>query len=208
MKKLFFAFLVLFSFILTSCSDKIIGYSVVLWNIPEHNLQAGNVLPVYIKSNISHVYIVGLENGEKLEIPLWQMTEPVKKNKINNVAKKYQEYSHTYASVKTDGLPCRAEAVNTSKQVYRLRKGEVIKILYQGNGQAPMTGGKPLEGNWYKILTDSGTQGWCFSYNLKLYQVDEEGNPVGGQNIVVEEERMNAGTLSLQMCGIRKNLRL
>lgn len=189
MKKLFFAFLVLFSLILTSCSDKIIGYSVVLWNIPEHNLQAGNVLPVYIKSNISHVYIVGLENGEKLEIPLWQMTEPVKKNKINNVAKKYQEYSHTYASVKTDGLPCRAEAVNTSKQVYRLRKGEVIKILYQGNGQAPMTGGKPLEGNWYKILTDSGTQGWCFSYNLKLYQVDEEGNPVGGQNIVVEEEK-------------------
>jgi len=67
MKKIFFAFLVLFFLILTSCSDKIIGYSVVLWNIPEHNLQAGNVLPVYIKSNISHVYIVGLENGEKLE---------------------------------------------------------------------------------------------------------------------------------------------
>ena len=189
MKKLFFAFLVLFSLILTSCSDKIIGYSVVLWNIPEHKLQAGNVLPVYIKSNISHVYIVGLENGEKLEIPLWQMTEPVKKNKINNVAKKYQEYSHTYASVKTDGLPCRAEAVNTSKQVYRLRKGEIIKILYQGNGQAPMTGGKPLEGNWYKILTEDGTQGWCFSYNLKLYEVDDAGKPLGGQTIVVEEEK-------------------
>ena len=189
MKKLFFAFFLLFSLFLTSCSDKIIGYSVLLWTIPEQNLQAGNVLPVYIKSNISHVYIVAKEDGEKIEIPLWQMTEPVKKSKINNVAKRYQEHSHTYASVKTDGLPCRAEAVNTSKQVYRLRKGEIIKILYQGNGQAPMTGGKPLEGNWYKILTEDGTQGWCFSYNLKLYEVDDAGKPLGGQTIVVEEEK-------------------
>ncbi len=182
-------FSLLFTIVLSGCSDKIIGYSVLLWTIPEQNLQAGNVLPVYIKSNISHVYIVGKEDGEKIEIPLWQMTEPVKKSKIAHVAKRYQEHSHTYASVKTDGLPCRAEAVNTSKQVYRLRKGEVIKILYQGNGQAPMTGGKPLEGNWYKILTDDGTQGWCFSYNLKLYEVDDTGKPVGGQAVVVEEEK-------------------
>lgn len=189
MKKLFFAFFLLFSLFLTSCSDKIMGYSVVLWTIPEHNIPAGEILPVYIKSNISHVYIVEKADGSKIEIPLWQMTEPVKKNKIQNVAKKYSEHSHTYASVKTDGLPCRAEAVNTSKQVYRLRKGEVIKILYQGNGQAPMTGGKPLEGNWYKILTDDGTQGWCFSYNLKLYEVDDQGQPLGGQTVIVEEEK-------------------
>lgn len=172
MKRLLLFATILFSIVLTSCSEKIMGYSVVLWNVPEQNIKSGDVLPVYIKSNISHVYVVQKSDGEKIELPLWQLTEPVKKNKIAEIKSRYEPTALTYASVKTDGLPCRAEAVNTSKQVYRLRKGEIIKILYKGKGQIPMTGGVPLEGDWYKILTDDGTQGWCFSYNLTLYESD------------------------------------
>ncbi len=175
-----------------SCDDKVMGYSILLWDMPEYKLQSGQVLPVYIRSNISHVYVAGVAGNsdalEKIEIPLWQLTEPVKKNKLNTVTKKYEECAHTYASVKTDGLPCRAEPVNTSKQVYRLRKAEVIKILYKGNGQAPMTGGVPLEGDWYRILTKDGSQGWCFSYNLNLYETDENGEQVGGAKIEIVEE--------------------
>lgn len=172
---------------LTSCDD-MLGYGVVLWNVPEYGIQAGQVVPVFIKSNISHVYVIGLEDGQKVEIPLWQLTEPVAKKKIEPVAQKYQEYSSWYASVKLDGLPCRAEAVNTAKQVYRLRKGEVIKILYQGKGQQVMAGKNALEGNWYKILTDNGTEGWCFSYNLNLYEVGADGSRIGGEEIVAEVE--------------------
>lgn len=178
-----------------SCKDKVMGYSVLLWNMPEYQLQSGDVLPVYIRSNISHVYVAGIESQgseskelEKIEIPLWQLTEPVKKSKLAAVVKKYEDCAHTYASVKVDGLPCRAEPVNTSKQVYRLRKAEVIKLLYKGNGQAPMTGGVPLEGDWYRILTKDGSQGWCFSYNLNLYETDENGEQVGGAKIEVVEE--------------------
>ena len=54
--------------ILTSCSN-ITGYGMLLWGIPEYHLQDGDIVPVYIKSNISHVYVVGLpENGGKIEI--------------------------------------------------------------------------------------------------------------------------------------------
>lgn len=175
-----------------SCDDKVMGYSVLLWDMPEYKIQSGQVLPVYIRSNISHVYVAGVagQDGEleKVEIPLWQLTDPVKKSKLGAVSKKYEECAHTYASVKIDGLPCRAEPVNTSKQVYRLRKSEVIKLLYKGNGQAPMTGGVPLEGDWYRILTKDGSQGWCFSYNLNLYETDENGEQVGGAKIEVVEE--------------------
>lgn len=164
------------------------GYSVVLWNIPEQNIASGDVVPVYIRSNISHVYVVGKADGEKIEIPLWQLTEPVKKNKISAVAAKYSENAHTYASVKLDGLPCRAEPVNTAKQVYRLRKGEIIKILYKGKGQAPMSGKTALEGDWYKILAEDGTPGWCFSYNLNMYETSATGERIGGAEIVEEEE--------------------
>ena len=210
MKKAFFVFLAVFSLLLVSCKDKVMGYSVLLWDVPEYKLQSGQILPVFIRSNISQVYVVGIQDSAeetavdssknesknaneltKIEIPLWQLTEPVKKSKIATVSKKYSDLAHTYASVKLDGLPCRAEPVNTSKQVYRLRKAEVIKLLYKGTGQAPMTGGVPLEGDWYKILTSDGTQGWCFSYNLNLYETDENGEQIGGEKIEVEEEEDN-----------------
>ena len=172
----------------TSCKDKIMGYSVVLWNAPEYNLCDGDIVPVYIRSNISQVYVIGAEDGTKLEIPLWQLTDPVKKSKIGDVQKKYAAYAHNYASVKTDGLPARSDPVNTSKQVYRLRKNEVIKILYKGKGTAPMTGGVPLEGDWFRILTEDGTQGWCFSYNLVLFETDEKGQRIGNDGLQEEEE--------------------
>ena len=188
MKRYFYALIILLSFLLVSCSEKIMGYSVVLWTIPEYQIESGQVVPVYIKSNISHVYVVGTESGEKIEIPLWQLTDPVKKGKVDAVAKKYSEYANTYASVKLNGLPSRAEPVNTAKQVYRLRKGEVVKILYKGEGTAPMTGGKPLPGEWFKILMNDGTQGWCFSYNLAMFQMDKNGEQIGGEVIEETEE--------------------
>lgn len=187
-KKFFTSVAILFLAILfTSCSEKIMGYSVVLWNIPEYEIASGDVVEVYIKSNISHVYVVGTKNHEKIEVPLWQITEPVKKSKIKNQIEKYSEYANTYASVKLDGLPAREEAINTAKQVYRLRKGEIIKILYKGNGTAPTTGKNTLSGEWYRILTDNGTEAWCFSYNLTMFQTDSKGNQIGGVKIKTEE---------------------
>lgn len=162
------------------------GYSVLLWNLPDYELQDGDIVPVYIKSNISHVYVIGV--GErKVEVPLWQLTEPTSKMKTNKKAKKLSEYANTYASVSVDGLPIRAEAVNTAKQVYRLRQNENIKILYKGKGQSVMTGKKQLEGDWLKVLTSDGTEGWCFSYNLKLYKTDKLGQKIGNEETESEE---------------------
>lgn len=188
MKRVFLILLTFTTIFLTSCKDKVMGYSVVLWNIPEQNIASGDVVPVFIKSNISHVYVIGKTDGEKIEVPLWQLTEPVSKRKVSKITTLYKENARTYASVKIDGLPSRAEPVNTAKQVYRLRKGEVIKILYKGEGQAPMTGKNPLPGDWYKILTEDGTSGWCFSYNLNLYETTATGERVGGEEIVEEVE--------------------
>ena len=85
MKKLFVPLIIFFSLILTSCSDKIMGYSVVLWKIPEQQIKSGDIVPVYIKSNISHVYVIGTESGEKIEVALWQLTEPVTIVKIHTI---------------------------------------------------------------------------------------------------------------------------
>ena len=176
-------------FFLSSCSG-ITGYSVLLWGIPEHNLLDSDIVPVYIKSNISHVYVIGIpETDEKIEVPLWQITEPQKKRKALKMAQAYKDYKHQYALIKIDGLPIRSEPVNTSKQVYRLRKNETIKLLYKGKGAAPMSGNKALEGDWLKVLTQTGTTGWCFSYNLKQIEMADDGTFLSdGSEDIVEED--------------------
>jgi hypothetical protein len=188
MKRFFNLLPLIFVFVLSGCSDKIMGYSVLLWSNQEYEIPSGSVLPVYIKSNISQVYVVGAPDGQKIELPLWQLTEPVKKSKIAKVLEVYESQASVYASVKVDGLPGRAEHVNTSKQVYRFRKGEILKILYKGKGTAPMTGGKPLEGDWYRFLTKTGVQGWCFSYNLNIYEAGLDLQPVDGTIQLEAEE--------------------
>lgn len=182
------AFFIFSALMFVSCKDKIMGYSVVLWNLPDYSIQDGDAVPVYIRSNISSVYVIGLEDNQKVEVPLWKLTEPVKKSKLKNIQSRYEEYAHYYASVKLDGLPCRAEPINTSKQVYRLRKGEVIKILYKTKGQAVMAGQNALEGDWFRILTSDGTLGYCFSYNLNIYETDSSGLQISGEVIEEEEE--------------------
>ena len=50
---------------------------MLLWELPEHNIQDGQIVKVYFKSNISHVYIVGIPGSkERYEVPLWQITVP------------------------------------------------------------------------------------------------------------------------------------
>lgn len=183
----------LFMSLLISCGNRVKGYSVLLWNLPEYKLQDGDLVPVYIRSNISQVYVMGTSQG-KIEVPLWQLTEPQNKFKAKKTAQKYAEYRHKYASVAMDGLPMRAEPVNTAKQVYRLRKSENVKILYKGKGQAVYAGKNPLEGDWLRILTSDGTEGWCFSYNLRPYETNINGERINGE--VVQEVNQADAALS------------
>lgn len=162
----------------TSCGSKL-GWSVLLWNNTDYQIADGTIVRVYIKSNISHVYVVSLPGSrKKVELPIWELTEPVSHHKAVKQAARYANYAQTYATVMLDGLPIRAEPVNTAKQVYRLRKGETIRALYEGSGQSVNNGKGALEGKWLRVLTSTGTQGWCFSHNLKLYMASLNGQTV------------------------------
>lgn len=167
------------------------GYGVLLWSIPEYNLTDGTIVPVYIKSNISQVYVIGIPSSkEKIEVPLWQITDPVSKRKVEKQAQRYSEYKSVYAYVNRDGLPMRAEPANNAKQVYRLRKDEILKVLYKGKGAAVMSGSNPLEGDWLRVLTSDGTYGWCFSYSLRLFNENDENSSMIVDQEIVEDEAL------------------
>jgi hypothetical protein len=161
----------LLTIILFSSCSKREGWGVLLWSTEKPPIFSGTVLPVFIKSNINQVWVVGVpQSTEKLEIPISQLEFLGSRRKAIHWARKFSEYAHLYAENLQDGLPVRENTDNNAKRVYRLRTGEIIKILEKVNGNPPIsTTGDPLPGDWYKVLTLDGTIGYCFSYRLKLF---------------------------------------
>jgi len=164
----------------TGCSPSA-GYGVVNWSIPDLGLSAGDIVPLHVRSNISQMYIIGTGSGgkDRAEVPLWQITQFKSRSAARRHAQTLMEFRYTYARVKLNGLPIRAAAENTSRQVYRLRQDEIIKILRKGAGAPVISRDAPLEGDWFEVMTADGTTGWCFSYNLELFdERTESGLPV------------------------------
>ena len=97
------------------------------------------------------------------------------------------EHKHAYARVKLDGLPMRSNPDNTSNQVYRLKLGQLVKILWFGEGVPVLKGGKPMDGQWYEVITEDGVRGWCFSYNLTIYD-ERESESSENTNLAQEKD--------------------
>jgi hypothetical protein len=175
---IFFSFLFsLFSLLfLSSCSK--LGYGVLLWSTEDPVILSGTVLPVYIKSNIDQVWVVGVpessrtdkKGNTKIEIPLSLLNFAGSKKKARALADEFAYYAPAYAENLQDGLPIRDNPDNGARRVYKLRTGEIIKILDKVEGNPPISmTGDPLPGDWYKVLTQNGYTGYCFSYRLKIF---------------------------------------
>lgn len=155
--------------VFTSC-QRSLGYGVLLWSMPEKSLNDGTLLKIHIKSNITKMYVASIPGqGGKFEVPLWQLSEPASRNKTLKNYEPFRQFERIYANVLLDGLPIRFEASNTSRQIYRLRKGEIVKILEKGAEEQLTSGVNKFDGNWYRVMTKDGTRGWCFSYNLAIF---------------------------------------
>ena len=163
----------------SSCSK--MGYGILLWSIEDPPIFSGSIMPVYIKSNIDKVWVVGIPDhlkaahgSDKIEVPISRFEFVGSKRKAETRAVQFAEYSIVYAENLTDGLPIRDNTDNNARRVYRLRVGEIIKVLGKAQGNPPIgASGDPLPGDWLKVLTSDGVTGFCFSNRLKLYHQDE-----------------------------------
>jgi hypothetical protein len=166
-----------------SCSSRL-GWGLVLWTAPEGPIAAGSIVPVYIKSNIQKVYVVGVPNlkgkykGKKIELPFWQVELYSRRGKAVSRVKAMGDNVSLYMIAARDGLPLRDKPTNEAKRVYRLREGQTVKVLEKSVGDVVSTGGQVLPGSWYLVLAGDGTKGYIFSYALRLYDEAKEGPPV------------------------------
>jgi len=164
---------------LASCSSKL-GWGVVLWTSEDQRLLAGDVVPVYIKSNIQSLYVVGVPGDkEKAELPLWQVEIFRTKKAAEARVAALGEYKSVYMAATLDGIPVRDKPSNAhGTQVYRLRGGQSVKVLEKVEGEEVATGGQRLPGDWFRVLAEDGTLGYAYSYAFKTYDATKEGPPV------------------------------
>ncbi|MDX9826205.1 MAG: SH3 domain-containing protein [Spirochaetia bacterium] len=169
--------LLLFAGILASCESRI-GWGLVLWSVKGTELKSGLVVPVYLKSNITKQYVIGLEDtDERFEVPLWQIEYQRSKKAAQKEAEALGELAPIYFIAERDGLPVRETPSNNAnaRRVYRMREGEMVKALAKVEGEAVYTGSEKLPGDWYLVITKDGTRGYVFSYALSIFDesIDE-----------------------------------
>jgi len=190
-KVIYYCFFSLIIFSLVSCNK--IGYGVLLWSMEDPLVESGSVLPVYVKSNIEKKWVVGFPETEgfdknfKFEIPFTQFHFAGNKKNAQFYAEVFAPHAKSYAENELDGLPIRDAPDNNARRVYRLRIGEIIKILGLAEGVPPIgTSGDPLPGGWYRVITNDGITGFCFSNRLRIFDWDANdlrNNPFGEENI-------------------------
>jgi hypothetical protein len=178
------------------------GWGVLLWSSGDPAIPSGTVLPVYIRSNIEQVWVVGVpeayRNGkdglDKMEIPLPQFELAGSRGAARRRAAEFAPMALTYAETLQDGLPIRENPDNGARRVYRLRAGEIIKMLAPAEGTAAISAtGDPLPGSWYRVMAEDGSTGYCFSYRLKLFE--HYGGPLAAA--VTEEEEADDPDLEM-----------
>lgn len=177
---------------LVSCSSRI-GWGVVLWSVKGTSAKAGSIVPIYLKSNITKVYVIGLEDEKdvKLEVPLWQVEMFSSRRAAEQRIQKMGDYVSTYMIALRDGLPVRDKPSNAAKRVYRLHEKELVKILEKVEGEAVFTGNTQLPGDWYQVLTLDGTRGYVFSNTMQMFD-ETAGEAPALQSVQTDQDTINA----------------
>ncbi|MCX7788581.1 MAG: SH3 domain-containing protein [Spirochaetes bacterium] len=160
-------FVLLLTLLSFGCGRRTIGYGVVLWSPEEQAVSTGAMVPVYEESRIKKTYIIGVPTQKApYEIPASRVQVFRSRKEAEAFASQFESVRYLFAISERRALPIREKPDRLSKQVYRLRQDELIKILQLGTEPSDENG---LKGHWHKVLAEDGTVGYCFDYYLTLY---------------------------------------
>lgn len=176
-RNLLFILVILLTF--GGCGEKPAGFGVLLWledtGADQESaadspggllLKEGEIYPVYAESNLRDTYnLVPPKTGE-FEVTRWRMEFFSSENDARNFAASYDPYRNIYGETKRSGQAIRAAADSNSERIYRLRVGQIVKVLEKLPQE--VTEGS-LTDYWYRVLTEDGTKGFCFGGNLEIF---------------------------------------
>jgi hypothetical protein len=167
--------------LLSSCGPRAAGWGVVLWGSagpddPSGVPAAGSVVAVIGRSEIEGTCLLAAQ-GRKggVEVPAARVRVFGKKAEASAFAAGFAQYAAAWAfSQKQDPppLPIREEAKPDAKTVYKLKPGQLMKVVGRSAEKQAI---KPYTDYWYEVVTEDGFGGWVFGHFLKVFAA--EGDP-------------------------------
>lgn len=148
---------------ITACSPRYQGYAVVIWPATESGISAGTQAPVI--AGLEQEYLSLSVNNEPEDVEAWRVLVFEEQAAADDFAAQFDGWTDSYAVSLRTALPVRERADSSSTRIYRLREGEVIKILDRSEETSDQGS---LSDYWYRALTREGTIGWVFGHYLEL----------------------------------------
>lgn len=188
------ALVVLLGAAFAACTPSKIGYGVVIWSPDEGVVKTGDIVTVRSESKIDQTYTIvrpattaGARKSStgasaaKASSPAitsqaatWRVRLFKSEREAVAFANTFMSYVSLYGTAKSAGVPIRAAADPGSQRIYRLRDGQVVKLISRASAKATVDG---VDGYWYEVMTDDGTPGYCFDSGL---QITTAGLPAPG----------------------------
>lgn len=165
--KLYLVIMILVSLLSVSCGKKYIGYGVLLWSPNEEILQTGATLPIISESKLNDTYTVQKSDSkEQIELPKWRLDVFETEEEAGKNGETVAQYKTIFAHNLKDGLLIRETPDVTSNRVYKMKRGQIIKIIGRTDKMAEVG---QYTGFWYKVLTEDGIKGYCFDHYLDIF---------------------------------------
>jgi hypothetical protein len=146
------------------CSRGSREYAVLAWPDPASSLSAGTVVELSRGNGSEETTLITSGDTETVT-DQWRLLRFETREAAETYSQTFREWQDTYARSLRTALPVRERQDQNSTRVYRLRDGELMKVLGRSD-EAIDVGG--LEGYWYEVLTREGITGWVFGYHLEL----------------------------------------
>lgn len=148
---------------ITACGQRYQGYAVVMWPATDSGLTEGTQASI-VAGLEQDVLTISVE-GSPQDVDAWRVLVFDEPQGATDFAEQFEEWSNDYAISMRTALPVRERPDSSSTRIYRLREGEVIKIL---NRTQDVVDQGNLTDYWYRVLTREGTIGWVFGHHLEL----------------------------------------
>ncbi|MBA7607327.1 hypothetical protein ES703_14486 [subsurface metagenome] len=157
---------------LISCASKPIGYGVLLWAEQEGPFRTGEIVRIMKESQLGKNYLVSVgEAGELKELPFFRVYVYTTEDEAEKAALEYAEFSAFFGYSERDGLPIRKEPDQEARKIYRLRAGQLTKILGKSEERVKIAG---YEDYWYRVLTEDGFEGYCYGAYLSTFSTQAD----------------------------------
>ena len=142
------------SAVLAGCGPRPIGYSLVFWAEEGAPYRTGELLRVVRESQVQETYLVQLPHSKELtELPRFRAAFYQSEQEARDAKKAYAPFAAVFGYSKKDGLPIREKPTQEAKQIYKLREGQIVKILSRNEEKVSIANYRDY---WYRVRTSDG----------------------------------------------------